>query len=105
MPLFHRVIIIKDGLMAANIYVGNLSYSVTGEELGNLFAQHGNVVSAKVVIDQYSNRSKGFGFVEMETDADANAAINALNGQQYSNRELKVNVANERAPRERRNNY
>jgi len=87
--------------MATNIYVGNLSYNVTQDQLGDLFAQHGTVLSAKIVMDQFTNRSKGFGFVEMENAAAGNAAITALNGMNLDNRELKVNIAKDREPRER----
>lgn len=89
--------------MATNIYVGNLSYNVTQDQLGDLFAQYGNVLTAKVVMDQFTNRSKGFGFVEMENNAEGDAAINALNGYNMDNRELRVNLAKGREPRQ--NNY
>jgi len=79
--------------MAINIYVGNLSYDTTESQLGTLFSAHGAVRSVKVVTDQYSGRSKGFGFVEMENKEEADNAIAALNGKNVSNREIKVNVA------------
>ncbi|OQX29050.1 MAG: RNA-binding protein [Spirochaeta sp. LUC14_002_19_P3] len=90
--------------MSKKIYVGNLSYSVDDQELGNLFGQHGNIISAKVIIDRYDNRSKGFGFVEMEDDDAADAAINALNGQDHMGRALKVSEARDRGERPPRGN-
>lgn len=88
--------------MAKKIYVGNLSYGIDDQEMENLFSQYGAVLSAKVIIDRYDNRSKGFGFVEMDDDAAADAAINALNGQEHMGRALKVSVARERSDRPRR---
>lgn len=88
--------------MPKKIYVGNLSYSTDDQELETLFSQHGTVTSARVIIDRYDNRSKGFGFVEMEDEAAADAAINALNGFEHMGRELKVSVARERTDRPRR---
>jgi len=88
--------------MPKKIYVGNLAYSVGDDELEKLFSPHGTVTSARVIIDRYDNRSKGFGFVEMEDDAAADAAIEALNGKENSGRELKVSVARERNNRIRR---
>jgi len=88
--------------MPKKIYVGNLSYSVDDQELENIFSAHGTVTSARVIIDRYDNRSKGFGFVEMEDDAAADAAIEALNGKDNGGRELKVSVARERNDRPRR---
>lgn len=85
--------------MGKRIYVGNLSYDVTSSELEALFAPHGQVQSAQVVNDRDTGRSKGFGFVEMGTDAEATAAIAALNGQEQNGRPLTVNEAK---PREER---
>jgi len=85
--------------MPKKIYVGNLAYSVGDDELERLFTPYGTVSSAKVIIDRYDNRSKGFGFVEMEDDAAADAAIEALNGKENSGRQLKVSVARERSNR------
>ncbi len=78
------------------IYVGNLSFQATDGDLQELFAQHGEVGSAQVVIDRYSMRSRGFGFVEMPNDTEANAAITALNGMEHQGRQLTVNEARER---------
>ena len=88
--------------MPKKIYVGNLSYSVDDQELESLFSQHGTVSSARVIIDRYDNRSKGFGFVEMDDENAASAAIEALNGQDHMGRELKVSEARERSDRPRR---
>ena len=79
-----------------NIYVGNLSYEVTEEDLNKAFAAFGEVVSAKVIKDGYSGRSKGFGFVEMSDNTEAEAAINELNGSEIKGRAVKVNQANPR---------
>jgi RNA recognition motif-containing protein len=88
--------------MPKKIYVGNLSYSVDDQQLEKMFGAHGTVTSARVIIDRYDNRSKGFGFVEMEDDAAADAAIEALNGTDQGGRELKVSEARERNDRPRR---
>ena len=79
--------------MGRKLYVGNLGYSVTGTDLEQMFAAHGTVESAQVITDRDSGRSKGFGFVEMSSDAEAQAAINALNGQEHDGRALTVNEA------------
>jgi RNA recognition motif-containing protein len=85
--------------MGKKLYVGNLSYQVDSSELETLFAQHGQVVSAQIINDRDTGRSKGFGFVEMANDDEAQAAITALNGQQHNGRALTVNEAR---PREER---
>lgn len=85
--------------MSKKLYVGNLGYSVTSANLESMFSAHGQIRSAEVIMDRTTGRSKGFGFVEMETDDQANAAISALNGQQSAGRALTVNEAK---PRENR---
>jgi len=85
--------------MAKNLYVGNLSYKVRDEELNALFSQYGKVTSARVIIDRETQRSKGFAFVEMADDAEAQAAIDALNGAENNGRVLAVNEAKPREPR------
>ncbi len=85
--------------MAKKLYVGNLSYGMTDTDLQNLFQPHGNVQSAQVIMDRDTGRSKGFGFVEMNSGDEATAAINALNGQDINGRALTVNEAR---PREER---
>jgi len=85
--------------MGKKLYVGNLSYTVDSSELEQLFGAHGQVVSAQIINDRDTGRSKGFGFVEMSTDAEAQAAVAALNGQQHEGRALTVNEAR---PREER---
>ncbi len=87
--------------MAKKMYVGNLPYGVTDNDLHNLFGQHGSVRSAQVIKDRDTGRSKGFGFVEMGSDAEAQAAIAALNGQQHGGRPLTVNEAKPREDRPR----
>ena len=79
--------------MGKKLYVGNLSYDVDSSQLQELFGQHGTVQSAEVIADRETGRSKGFGFVEMGTDEEAQAAIAALNGQQFDGRALTVNEA------------
>jgi RNA recognition motif-containing protein len=79
--------------MGKKLYVGNLSYDVTDSALEQLFAAHGTVQSAQVIMDRDTGRSKGFGFVEMGSDAEAQAAIAALNGVQQGGRSLTVNEA------------
>ena len=86
--------------MGKKIYVGNLSYSVTNDSLAQKFADFGTVDSAKVVIDRDTNRSKGFGFVEMSNDDEAEQAIAKLNGTEFEGRQLNVNEARPQAPRE-----
>ncbi len=85
--------------MGTKLYVGNLSYDVTSEDLQNLFAAYGTIQSAQVISDKFSGQSKGFGFVEMGSDQEAQAAINALNGQQHEGRSLTVNEARPREDR------
>ncbi|TBR19497.1 MAG: RNA-binding protein [Chitinophagaceae bacterium] len=80
-----------------NIYAGNLSWNLKDQDLQNLFAQHGEVTSAKIVTDKFTGRSKGFGFVEMATAEQANAAIAALNGTELDGRNI---VVNESRPKE-----
>ena len=87
--------------MGSKLYVGNLSYNTTGSELEQLFSQHGTVQSAEVIADRDTGRSKGFGFVQMGSDAEAQAAIAALNGQDMDGRNLTVNEAKPREDRPR----
>ena len=76
-----------------NIYVGNLNYNLSEDELRSIFEEFGEVTSAKIIIDKYSGRSKGFGFVEMENQAEASHAIKELDGASYENRKMMVNEA------------
>jgi RNA recognition motif-containing protein len=85
--------------MATNLFVGSLSWNVTDDMLRDFFAAVGNVVSAKVIVDRDSNRSKGFGFVEMGSDDDAKKAIDELNGKELDGRAITVGEAR---PREER---
>ena len=85
--------------MGTKLYVGNLPYSATSEELNALFAAHGAVKSSDVIMDRETGRSKGFGFVEMGEETEAKAAIAAMNGLQMNGRALTVNEAKPREPR------
>ena len=85
--------------MGSKLYVGNLSYNTTSSDLEQLFSQHGTVQSAEVISDRDSGRSKGFGFVQMGSDEEAQAAIAALNGQEQDGRTLTVNEAKPREDR------
>jgi RNA recognition motif-containing protein len=85
-----------------NIYVGNLPYGLDRDELRNVFSAYGEVASARIVMDRETNKSKGFGFVEMPDDAQAKAAIEALNGSEISGRKAVVNEARPREERPRR---
>ena len=85
--------------MGNKLYVGNLPYSVRDEDLQQAFGQFGTVTSAKVMMERDTGRSKGFGFVEMGSDAEAQAAINGMNGQPLSGRSLVVNEARPMEPR------
>ena len=85
--------------MGNKLYVGNLPYSFRDDDLQQAFSQHGTVTSAKVMMERDTGRSKGFGFVEMGSDAEAQTAINAMNGQQFGGRGLVVNEARPMEPR------
>jgi cold-inducible RNA-binding protein len=85
--------------LSKKIYVGNLTYNVNDSDLEALFSPYGTVQSAQIIIDRDTNRSKGFGFVEMGTDAEAQAAIQALNASEHDGRNLTVNEAKPREAR------
>lgn len=85
--------------MGRKLYVGNLGYAVSSSDLEQMFSPHGTVDSAQVIEDRATGQSKGFGFVEMGSDAEAQAAISALNGQDHGGRALTVNEAKPREPR------
>lgn len=87
-------------IMANRIYVGNLSYNTTQETLSGLFGNYGEVSSATLIIDRDTQQSKGFGFVEFVEDSCAEAAIAALDGKELDGRRIRVNVAEERRPRD-----
>lgn len=87
--------------MATNLFVGNLSYDMDSAQLEELFKQAGNVVSAKVIVDKYSGRSRGFGFVEMASDDESKKAIEMFNGKDVGGRALVVNEARPREERPR----
>ena len=85
--------------MAKKLYVGNLSYDVDSTQLQEMFSAHGTVQSADIISDRETGRSKGFGFVQLSSDAEADAAIAALNGQDSGGRALTVNEAKPKEPR------
>ena len=85
-----------------NIYVGNLPWSISDDELRDLFTEFGEVSSANVIMDKFSGRSKGFGFVEMSNESDAESALEALNEKEIDGRNLRVNQAKPREDRPRR---
>jgi cold-inducible RNA-binding protein len=85
--------------MAAKLYIGGLSYSTTSEGLREYFAQCGNVLSATVITDRFSGQSRGFGFVEMESNEEANNAISQLSGRELDGRRITVEISNPQAPR------
>lgn len=91
--------------MAKKLYVGNLSYSATDDSLKQLFAEAGEVTSANVIIDKMSGRSRGFGFVEMANDAEADAAVEKYNGMEHDGRKLVVNEARPLADRPPRRSF
>ena len=80
-----------------NLYVGNIPWSTTEEELENLFSQFGNVNAVRIITEGHSGRSKGFGFVEMESKENGESAIEALDGKDFGGRDLRVNQAKERS--------
>ena len=84
-----------------NIYVGNLSYQSTEDELRDLFAEFGDVVSAKLIVDKFTGQSKGFGFVEMSNNSEAQKAMDELNGRDMNGRNVTVNQARPRQDRSR----
>lgn len=88
--------------MATKLFVGSLPYSVTDDDLADLFKDYGQVLSAKVIFDRETNRSKGFGFVEFETAEEAKAAIDGLNNKDVQGRTIIVNEARPQEPRPRR---
>ncbi|MCF8380614.1 MAG: RNA-binding protein [Bacteroidales bacterium] len=85
-----------------NIYVGNLNYNLSEDELKQAFEEYGEVSSAKIILDKYSGRSKGFGFVEMPNDSEASAAIDGLNDKDFGGRNMRVNQAREKSDDDRR---
>ncbi|MBF0288895.1 MAG: RNA-binding protein [SAR324 cluster bacterium] len=88
-----------------NIYVGNLTYKATDQQLQELFGQYGTVESAHIIMDKFSGKSKGFGFVEMPENSEATEAINALDQQDFMGRNLKVNESRPRTDRRPRDRH
>ncbi len=89
--------------MGKKLYVGNMNYDTTEDSLRSMFSNYGEVVSVNVVADKYTGRSRGFAFVEMDTDDSAKAAIESANGQELDGRALKVAEAREQKPRHNSN--
>ena len=87
--------------MVKKLYVGNLSYNTTEDVLKNLFSEFGTVTSAKIIFDRETGNSKGFGFIEMGSNEEANAAIAGTNGREFEGRQLRVNEAMDKPRRER----
>lgn len=85
--------------MGSNMYVGNISWNASEEDLTTLFGQYGTVKSAKIVTDRDTNRSKGFGFVEMSSPEEAETAISSVNGTEFQGRTIKVDAAKDSTPR------
>jgi RNA recognition motif-containing protein len=88
--------------MSSKLYVGNLPFSVTDADLNTMFAKHGTVTSVNIITDKFTNRPRGFAFVEMETEEAAQKAIAELNGTQIEGRAIVVNVAKPQEPRKER---
>lgn len=95
----------EEAVQANKLYVGNLPYSATDSELSQLFGEVGKVESASIINDKFSGRSKGFGFIEMSTAEEAQAAIEKFNGYEMDGRKLIVNVARPLRPREDRGGF
>ena len=87
----------KEEVMSNKLFVGSLPYEMSDFDLEDLFKQYGEVLSAKVIVDRYSGRSKGFGFVEMNSEGSAQAAIDSLNGTEVKGRTINVSIAREKS--------
>ena len=103
--LFKRTRALLGGNMGKKLYVGNLPYSITDETLNDTFSAHGTVESVRIITDRDTGRSKGFGFIEMASDDEAETAIDQLNGHEVDGRPLTVNEARPMAPRENRGGF
>jgi RNA recognition motif-containing protein len=86
--------------MSKKVYVGNMNYATTENALRDLFAQYGEVASVNIIVDRYTGKAKGFGFVEMNTEEEARTAIEALNGFEFMGRQLRVNEAEDKPRRD-----
>lgn len=86
--------------MSKKVYVGNMNYGTAENQLRDLFAQYGEVLSVNIIVDRYTGKAKGFGFVEMTNDEEARSAIEALNGFEFMGRQLRVNEAEDKPRRD-----
>ena len=86
--------------MSKKVYVGNMNYATTENALRDLFTQYGEVASVNIIVDRYTGKAKGFGFVEMNTEEEARSAIEALNGFEFMGRQLRVNEAEDKPKRD-----
>ena len=86
--------------MSKKVYVGNMNYSTAENQLRDLFAQYGEVASVNIIVDRYTGKAKGFGFVEMNNDDEAQKAVDALNGFEFMGRQLRVNEAEDKPRRD-----
>ncbi len=86
--------------MSKKVYVGNMNYATTENALRDLFTQYGEVASVNIIVDRYTGKAKGFGFVEMNTEEEARSAIEALNGFEFMGRQLRVNEAEDKPRRD-----
>jgi RNA recognition motif-containing protein len=91
--------------MSKKVYVGNMNYNTAENQLRDLFAQYGEIASVNIIVDRYTGKAKGFGFVEMTNDNEAQAAIEALNGFEFMGRQLRVNEAEDKPRREGGGNF
>lgn len=98
-------VLLKFSFLIMNIYVGNLSYNLTEDELSQIFGEYGEVVSVKIVMDRETGRAKGFGFVEMANEEEGEKAVEELDGAEVGGRDMKVNKAKPRPERPERRNF
>jgi len=100
-----QTIFSEDNQMGKKLYVGNLPFSSTEDSLKETFSECGTVESVKIIMDRDTGRSKGFGFVEMSSDEEAQSAISKFDGQEYNGRDIRVNEAKPQEPRQNRGGY
>lgn len=103
MPFGNIFVLLKEYSMNNKIYVGNLNYNTTEDELRNTFSEYGTIESVNIITDRFSGQSKGFGFIEMSNSDEAKQAIDGMDQQELGGRSLKVNEAKEKSNNNRRN--